>query len=428
SAAALLPRDRCCFQLTASGGVSGSVGQLNDGQNRVGGGYSPATYCINGGSIIDNNDRGCILTPPTTQFQCDQGATPTSGFTISSSGQIQYNGSNAFYACPATDSEYNIYTNPVEGQDKCVQITLGSSGKCSGNAGSASFASYIATSTSSASSIQINPPPSSYFTPSLPPLTQSTAVTSSISAGSAPGSSAPQASTYSQLAESLAPQSISSLSSTQSPTLQLSTYSQSAQSPSIPAGTSSQAASANTGTTAAPSSASSILPSETEGSSACQTTLIGAYQTPHLIVPVSSSQPDHAYGTQYNATVNSGTSTIFNFDIPQDYHGRTCSIIFLLPEQSQLETSAYDFSGTGSLTFQELSVPADQQTTYNSLPSSRRQLNSIPIQSGNSYVVTSESCQAGQTESILVGSQGGLKLSFFQDWNPAALGLFITSC
>lgn len=52
----------CCFHLSASGAVTGTVGQLSDGQNRVGGGLPQATYCINGGSITDANGRGCILT------------------------------------------------------------------------------------------------------------------------------------------------------------------------------------------------------------------------------------------------------------------------------------------------------------------------------------------------------------------------------
>lgn len=56
--------DNCCFKLTASGGASGDVGQLGDGQNRVGdSSLPPATYCIDSsGSITDSSGRGCILT------------------------------------------------------------------------------------------------------------------------------------------------------------------------------------------------------------------------------------------------------------------------------------------------------------------------------------------------------------------------------
>lgn len=55
--------DSCCFGVTASGGASGTVGQLSDGQNRIGGGLSPASYCISpSGVITDSSGRGCILT------------------------------------------------------------------------------------------------------------------------------------------------------------------------------------------------------------------------------------------------------------------------------------------------------------------------------------------------------------------------------
>lgn len=63
----------CCFSISASGGVSGTVGQLTDGQNRIGGSYSPATFCNNNGQLADYNGRGCYLTDETKQWQCDAG-------------------------------------------------------------------------------------------------------------------------------------------------------------------------------------------------------------------------------------------------------------------------------------------------------------------------------------------------------------------
>ena len=64
----------CCFELTASGGASGTLGQLSDGQNRIGGGLPPSSYCISpSGIITDSSGRGCILTRkyliPTTLFR-----------------------------------------------------------------------------------------------------------------------------------------------------------------------------------------------------------------------------------------------------------------------------------------------------------------------------------------------------------------------
>lgn len=52
----------CCFGLTASGGQTGTVCQLDDGQTRIGGGLAPAEFCINGTTIEDSAGRGCIIT------------------------------------------------------------------------------------------------------------------------------------------------------------------------------------------------------------------------------------------------------------------------------------------------------------------------------------------------------------------------------
>jgi hypothetical protein len=69
-ASALSPRS-CSFGLTASGGESGTVGQLSDGQVRIGGSYSPATFTIDNGGIYDSAGRGCILTRMSSTLQGD---------------------------------------------------------------------------------------------------------------------------------------------------------------------------------------------------------------------------------------------------------------------------------------------------------------------------------------------------------------------
>lgn len=73
SALALVPRgDTCCFGLTANGAQSGTVGQLSDGQNRIGGGLPAGSYCISGGGITDGQGRGCILTRMFELYQCHE--------------------------------------------------------------------------------------------------------------------------------------------------------------------------------------------------------------------------------------------------------------------------------------------------------------------------------------------------------------------
>ena len=141
SARALSPRQNgeCCFPMSASGGVSGVVGELGDGQLRVGPGAVGGRFCIQNGGITDSLNRGCILTYPTTQFQCDVGAVPNTGFSISSSSQILLNGSPTFYACPLDDKgNYNIYSQALGDMPKCVEITLTSDNTgCAGSGGNA---------------------------------------------------------------------------------------------------------------------------------------------------------------------------------------------------------------------------------------------------------------------------------------------------
>lgn len=434
ASAAVVARDQCCFQLTASGGVSGTVGQLSDGQNRVGGGYPPATYCINNGGITDASGRGCILTPPTTQFQCDVGAKPTTGFSISSSGEVEYNGSDVFYACPAANGIYNIYTTPVANQPKCTKITLSSGGKCTPPkpAPKPSVAPSVVPSVHT--TVQSCPAPSTVTVKAQPWTVTVTEkaqpwTTTVVEHATCPAPQGPSTVTITKV-EGGAPPPPPGTTSVKTLT-PVTTLSPPTTKPAPPPGKPSSVAPPPPPPQSQPSSLAppkSSPPPTKPSSSACQTALTGAYQTPHLIVPVSSSQPDHAYGTQYNATITSKECTIFNYDIPQSYAGKSCSVIFLFPEQSQLQTSSYDISGTGSLVFSSLSSAANQQTTWNNAPAKKQQLGSVSPVPGNSYAVSTGQCSPFTTQSIEVCGTGSLSLSFFEDWNPSPIGVYITSC
>lgn len=442
SAASLVARDQCCFGLTAAGGKSGVVGQLSDGQNRIGQTAGLATgtanYCINNGGLTDENGRGCILTPPTTQFQCDAGAAPTTGFSVVN-GELEHNGNSTFYACPTGDNGgYNIYTTPVANQQGCVEITLSTGGQCNGAGVSSSAAassstkpassSAAASTTTKATSSSVAPAPSSSKPASSSAASTSTtqaAVTTTIwhtnyvtvtscantCAGSAPASFAPASSAPA----SFVPASSASSSSAPSSSAPASSAPASGQVSSAPASMTSAAAS----TTA----------SGTASGTACGTSLAGAYQTPHAIIPINSESSTKSYGTQYNAYIGGGNSTIFNFDIPASYAGKTCSVIFLFPEQSQLETSSFTESGTGGLDFDLLSSAAPLTVTYDSAPSVESHLDTISsVTPGHSWVIASGACAAGTTQSIEVSAVGQYELEFFEDWNPSPIGLFMTSC
>ena len=170
-------------------------------------------------------------------------------------------------------------------------------------------------------------------------------------------------------------------------------------------------------------------PASPSSSSACTTNLSGAYQFPHLIVPISSTHATTAYGTSYDVTIDSTTSTIFNFDIPSSYAGSQCSLIFLFPLQSQLQTSSFTFSGNGALDFMSLSSPATQETTYENAPSVKQNVATIQVTPGNSYVLNSRyPCPAGQRIAVEAKAQGQTALTFMEDYNESPIGLFITKC
>lgn len=66
----------CKFELNAKGGANGCIGQLEDGQCRIGGKYAPATFTLDQttGILEDAKGRGCIITGTShAQIQCDEG-------------------------------------------------------------------------------------------------------------------------------------------------------------------------------------------------------------------------------------------------------------------------------------------------------------------------------------------------------------------
>ncbi|KAF2159256.1 hypothetical protein M409DRAFT_60960 [Zasmidium cellare ATCC 36951] len=298
----------CCFHLDAFGDPSGPVVQLDDGQNRIEqDGLPEGQYCLTAdGGLTDAKGRGCILTPPTTQWQCDAGASPTPGFSITSDGTLSYHDDTTFYACPSNgNKDFNIYDQPVENQQGCVPIWL------------------------QADNCQATPPAPE---PTPPP----------------PTSKCPR---------------------------------------DLPA--------------------------------------VGDYEFPHLIIPIDSANPKTCYGTQYNGSAHGTISSIFNFDIPTSTQGKTCSIQFLFPEQSTLETSAYTYSGDGVFKFAILNGPASEWTTFETSPKVVTDYGSFSLSPGNAYDIASIPCPAGQAIGIWFHTTGNGVLDFFQDYNPCPIGVYV---
>ncbi|PYI03741.1 hypothetical protein BO78DRAFT_409650 [Aspergillus sclerotiicarbonarius CBS 121057] len=507
--------DSCCFHLTASGGASGTVGQLGDGQNRIGGGLPETQFCIDSnGGITDSSGRGCVVTSSTTQFQCDLGKSPMSGFSISSSGELEYNGDADFVGCQTGDNnELNIYTTENSSVTGCEDIKL-TADSCSGSGAGAVGSSSVPASTpvpqssqpaapgpsssapvpgsgasttwvpggpESSASVPYGPGPQSSASVPYGPGPQSSggvqvttiyvtetycaAETSSVvvpgssaPAGSQPapsGTPAPQPSetpSYPQSSETPVPQpsgspipqpsetpstpetsgtpapqpseTPSSAETSGTPAPQPSSYPQTS---GTPAPQPSETPSSVPGS-ASPTSPQASGTATQSSSASCPTDLSGDYEYPHLIIPVNSSTPDTAYGTQYFGTVSSTVSTIFNFDIPSSDSGKTCSLIFLFPTKAELETSDYTFSGDGKVDFSWLESAASQSTTYNNAPSVKQDYGDFTLSPGNSYLIASFSCPAGQTVSYEMKEAGSTYLNFFEDYNPSPLGLYITVC
>ncbi|KAJ5688906.1 hypothetical protein N7462_003298 [Penicillium macrosclerotiorum] len=183
--------DSCCFELTASGGASGTLGQLSDGQVRVGDdSLSAAEFCLSNSIITDSEGRGCIITSEATQFQCDEGATGTSGFSLTSSGLLKFDGSSAFIACETGENDgRNVYTTNSTSVSQCVSIEL-TSDSCAAAAASSAV-------TSSVAAVSTPPPiasPTSYPVIPTSPARSASPVTSTPVASTASSSASSAAS------------------------------------------------------------------------------------------------------------------------------------------------------------------------------------------------------------------------------------------
>ena len=198
----------------------------------------------------------------------------------------------------------------------------------------------------------------------------------------------------------------------------------------VSSSTTSTSTSTSTTTSAAQSSTSAPPPSSTPPSSspsACPTSLAGPFEFPHLIIPVNQSQPDEAAGTSYDGQFGPSISSIFNFDITEI--DKTCSLVFLFPDQSQMPSSWFTLTGSGGINIARLTGPASTATTWSSAPTVAELLGSVAAFSpGNSYLIATFPCPGGQTIGVEIAATGSLSLEYFQDSAAPGIGLYITVC
>ena len=174
----------------------------------------------------------------------------------------------------------------------------------------------------------------------------------------------------------------------------------------------------------------STLGSASSTPSGCPLNLVpGKFEYPHLIIPVTTDDADSPQGTSYNGTITTTTSSIFNFDFPPALKGQYCSLVFLLPSQTELTTSAFTLSGSGGLKVERLREPATEQTTYSNQPDVDAVLGGpAKVEPGSEYIINSGPCYNNDRKGYKVSSTGTLDLKYFQDYNPAPIGLYVTVC
>lgn len=456
---------------------------------------------------------------PTTQLQCDEGATPTPGFSVGPDGSLLYKGEKQFVACETgQNGGLNLYTTSSEDQTGCKDIELvadschntpsspsgpgesypvppGGGDSTSAPSGGDStsvpsggesstidqpptYGSTSAPSEGGSSSVPLPPgyttstvsetqivtvpcdttdvpsyteAPSGWSTAVQPPGGESSYVPpggESTIVQPPPPEQTPEPipsggeSTYLPPGGGETPTAPAGGETTYPPGGE-STYPSGGESTYVPPGGGETTTAPPGGETTYPSGGESTYPSggdstdvppggretatapppsyptATKPEGSCSTDLSGDYEYPHLIIPVDSSKPDHAAGTSYNGTVSSTESTIFNFDIPAGDAGKTCSLVFLFPKLEDLETSSYSFSGDGKLDFCSLENPATESTNYNNVPKEKEDFGEHTVSPGNSYVIKTFDCPAGETVGYKIGNAGSTELEFFEDYNPS---------
>lgn len=149
--------------------------------------------------------------------------------------------------------------------------------------------------------------------------------------------------------------------------------------------------------------ASSVpAPSATPAGKCPLNLVAGAYEYPHAL------RVNGVNG--YNLVVDKNTKTEVVFDIPGADAGKTCNTYFTLPNKSDLVTTSYTLSGAGAI-----NVMKDGKVVSSFTP-----------QAGNAYLIESGKCASGQSVTYTFSTTDSVSYSGFNDYNPCALGAFVT--
>lgn len=405
---------------------------------------------------------------PTSQLQCDTGATPQPSFSIDSSGKFHHNDTTDFVACVSGQSDQlNIYTNPPPADvtgcrpielnaDRCQGApTQPPSGPPSVPQGPSPGAPPVSIPSPISPPPPVSPPPQPQVSsgapgpspsvgPIVPPKVPQppegssscpiTTITQVPPAGpGAPGASTPPGQPAGGHGGPTTPGAPNTPAESSGP-----------RTPSAPGGVPTAPGPPPFANSSAPTPTGvcatglcptgKILPTGTSGpggfapgaggggpsGGGCGTNLInGSFEFPHLIIPIDSSSPNKVAGTSFNGTITSTISSIFNFDFLPSSANKQCSLVFLFPTQDKLETSAFTFSGDGAISFLELQAPASSSTSFSNAPQVKVDFGVTNVSPGHTYTIATFACPAGQTVAFELKNAGSTSLDFFEDFNPA---------
>ncbi|KAK7550738.1 ubiquitin 3 binding protein But2 C-terminal domain-containing protein [Phyllosticta citricarpa] len=159
------------------------------------------------------------------------------------------------------------------------------------------------------------------------------------------------------------------------------------------------------------------------------------------IYPISKNNPDTNYGTVYSPKITPNDyCTIFNLFVPESAAGKTCTLKFLFPDHSQLETSDYTFKdingqdtmeGHFTFTGYAFGTGANDSTTWNNQPAPGPSPPSPPatLSPGKSFIINAGDCgvQAGQGSLEVSGMlcSNDTTFEYFQNSGKCPIGFYV---
>ncbi|OJD36808.1 gpi anchored cell wall protein [Diplodia corticola] len=436
----------CCFgidaygvQGTVSEGYWGKIQQISDGQLRIGQSNieKESNFCLNDKyGLYDQKHFGCILAGWEEQFQCDSGKMSWSNWHIGYEGIVTIQGSASWWACPTGDHNgYNIYKKPLPGQRYCSQVALVAD-ECHAVEDSVSAPTHP-DGPEDAPTDEEGPKdddtdkevlkdddtdkegPKDDGTDEKGPKDDDTdeegpedddtdekGPKDDDTDEDGPEDDdthedGPEDDHTHPVGPEDAPADEDGLEDAHTP-----------------------------GTTLSDTTFQSSRQDCTESGScsgsrsSCPDELSGDWQFPHLIIPVDADKPDFAPGTSLFGTVSNSTKSYFNFDIPSEYEGKTCTVKFLFPQQEQLETSSFELKGSGKVMV-GWTKEVSNSTSFKIAPKCPKQVTGT-FSPGHSYQLGEAECEPGVMGFVIQGASDTY-FRWFQDFNPCPIGLYLTA-